>query len=94
MLRGDDVGGFLWAGLGQVLFPYLLVAFGFYVGVPIVAAIRAPTPERVQAAVKRSVLGLILLDALLATSLVGTPGLLLALLLPPALQLGRRVYST
>jgi 4-hydroxybenzoate polyprenyltransferase len=89
-----DLLGFLTIRLGQFLFPYLLVAFGFYVGLYLVAAVRAPAPQRVQAAVKRSVLGLILLDALLAASLVGTAGLLVALLLPPALLLGRRVYST
>jgi 4-hydroxybenzoate polyprenyltransferase len=92
--RGDDLLGFVAVGLGQVLFPYLLVAFGFYVGAPVVAAVRAPAPARVQAAVKRCVLGLILLDALLAAALVGTAGLLLALLLAPALLLGRRIYST
>jgi 4-hydroxybenzoate polyprenyltransferase len=80
--------------LGQFLFPYLLVAFGFLVGVPVCRAIAWPVPARVQAAVKRSVLGLVLLDAVLATALAGVAGLLLALLLPPALVLGRWLYST
>jgi 4-hydroxybenzoate polyprenyltransferase len=94
--RGDtsDLLTFAQIGLGQFLFPYLLVVFGFYVGVPVVRAIRRPLPERVQPAVKRAVLGLVLLDATLAASLAGTPGLLLALLLLPASALGRRVYST
>ena len=94
--RGDTSAplGFLQVGLGQFLFPYLLVAFTFYVGLAVTRAIARPLPEYVQAAVKRSVLGLVLLDAILAASLAGTAGLLLALLLLPAAQLGRRVYST
>jgi 4-hydroxybenzoate polyprenyltransferase len=94
--RGDTSSPlvFLQIGLGQFLFPYLLVAFAFYLGLPIAQAISRPAPERVQAAVKRCVLGLVLLDAILAASLAGTPGLFLALLLLPASYLGRRVYST
>jgi 4-hydroxybenzoate polyprenyltransferase len=76
------------------LFPYLLVAFGFIIGVPVVRAIRQPSPVNVQTGVKRCILGLVGLDALLATAFVGTPGLLLLLLLPPALWLGKWVYST
>lgn len=76
------------------LFPYLLAAFGFYLGLRIVPAIRDPRPQLVQPAVKRSVLGLVLLDAILATSLVGWPGLFLAVLLAPAMWLGRWLYST
>ncbi len=34
------------------------------------------------------------LDAILATAFVGTPGLLVLLLLPPALVIGKWVYST
>jgi 4-hydroxybenzoate polyprenyltransferase len=82
------------AGLGTVAFPYLLVAFGFLVGRPVARAIAEPTPRRVQAAVKRCVLGLVVLDAVLATMFVGLPGLLVLLLLPPALVLGKWVYST
>jgi 4-hydroxybenzoate polyprenyltransferase len=76
------------------LFPYLVVALGFYVGFPMARAIEKPGPGRVQAAVKRAVLSLILLDAVLATALAGTLGILLALLLIPALYLGKWVYST
>jgi 4-hydroxybenzoate polyprenyltransferase len=82
------------AGTASPLFPYLLVAFGFIIGVPVVRAIRQPSPANVQAGVKRCLLGLVGLDALLATAFVGTPGLLLLLLLPPALWLGKWVYST
>jgi UbiA prenyltransferase family len=97
LARGDGptrIGAFMEGELGHVLFPYLLVAFGFWIGIPTAAAARNPTPQRVQTAVKRAVLGLIALDAVLATSLAGTPGLLILLLLPPALVLGRWVYST
>ena len=82
------------AALGTMWFPYLLVAFGFHVGRPVVRAIGDPSPRRVQAAVKRCVLGLVVFDAVLATMFVGLPGLLLLLLLPPAVLLGKWVYST
>jgi 4-hydroxybenzoate polyprenyltransferase len=78
----------------SMLFPYLLVAFGFYLALAVVPAIRSPSPNRVQPAVKRALLGLILLDALLASSMVGLFGLLLALLLLPGVFLGRWIYST
>lgn len=81
-------------GPGGFLFPYLLVGFGFLVGIPVARAVRQPGPKEVQAAVKRCVLGLVVLDAVLATAFVGLPGLLLLLLLPPALWLGKWVYST
>jgi hypothetical protein len=75
-------------------FPYLLVAFGFYVGVPAARAILRPTPSKVQAAVKRAVLGLVVLDAVLATALAGEIGLVLLVFLPPAMYLGKWLYST
>ena len=76
------------------LFPYLLVAFGFYVGAPVARAIARPAPSRVQAAIKRAVLGLVVFDAVLATALTGEIGLVLLVLLPPAMLLGRWLYST
>lgn len=76
------------------LFPYLVAALGFYVGFPMARAIDNPSPGRIQAAVKQAILGLIFLDAVLATALAGTFGILLALLLIPALYLGKWVYST
>jgi 4-hydroxybenzoate polyprenyltransferase len=84
----------VWGGSPSPLFPYLLVAYGFAIGLPAVRAIRQPGPRPVQATVKRAVLGLIALDAILATALVNWPGLLILALLPPALCLGRWVYST
>jgi 4-hydroxybenzoate polyprenyltransferase len=85
--RGADV-------TATPLFPYLLVVFAFVLGLAVVPAIRSPVPIRVQAAVKRALLGLVVLDALLASSLVGIFGLLLALLVLPGIYLGRWLYST
>ena len=82
------------AGPAMFLFPWLLVAFGFLIGLPVARAIASPGPKEVQAAIKRCVLGLVVLDAVLATAFVGAPGLLILLLLPPALLMGKWVYST
>jgi 4-hydroxybenzoate polyprenyltransferase len=76
------------------LFLYLLVGFGFMVGIPVARAIQQPSPSRVQAAVKTAVLGLVVFDTVLATALAGLAGLTLLVLLPPALYLGRWIYST
>jgi hypothetical protein len=76
------------------LYPVLLVTFGFAVGMPVYRAIAAPTPPRVQAAVKVAVLGLVALDSILATAAVGIAGLVLLVLLPPSLYLGRWIYTT
>jgi 4-hydroxybenzoate polyprenyltransferase len=78
------------------LFPYLLVAFGFIVGLPVSRAITAPTPANVQAGVKRALIGLILLDTVLATATAGNVGLVLLVLLVPSLYLNRKrwLYAT
>ncbi len=81
-------------GTSPWYFSFLLVFFGFRVGVPVVRAISRPGPKHVQAAVKRSILSLVLLDAVLATAFVGLPGLAILLLLLPAAWLGRWSYST
>jgi 4-hydroxybenzoate polyprenyltransferase len=81
--------GTVWA-----LYPYLLVAFGFYLGIPVCTAIATPTPAHVQTAVKRAIFGLVMLDAILATAFQGLVGLLILLLLIPAMYLGRWLYST
>jgi 4-hydroxybenzoate polyprenyltransferase len=78
----------------SVLFPYLLVGLGFLVGIPAANAVERPTPGLVQAAVKRAILGLVVLDATLATALAGGVGLVILVLLLPALYLGRWIYST
>jgi len=79
---------------GTAAFPYLVVLFGFLIGRPIVRAVQNPGSREVQAAVKRCVLGLVVLDAVLATAFAGLAGLAILLLLPPALVLGKWLYST
>jgi 4-hydroxybenzoate polyprenyltransferase len=78
------------------LFPYLLVGLGFFVGVPVVNAISNPLPSLVQAAVKRSLMALIVLDTVLATATAGLIGLVILLLLAPSLYLNRKswLYAT
>lgn len=78
----------------SLAFPYLLVLLGFVVGLPIYHAIKTPTPARVQSAVKRAIVGLVILDAILATAFVGVSGLVILVLLVPVLYLGRWIYST
>ncbi len=87
-----EYGG--WNFEPSIFFPYLLAAFGFYLALPLARAIRKPTPSLVQKAVKRSILGLVLLDAVLATSLAGLVGLTIVLLLLPAHLFGRWLYVT
>jgi hypothetical protein len=78
------------------LFLYLLVGFGFFVGLPAGQAIAAPKPSLVQRAVKTALFGLVLLDAILATALTGWPGLVLLILALPSLYLSRLrwLYAT
>jgi len=76
-------------GTASPLFPYLLVVLAFLIGIPVGKAIAGPTPRHVQAAVKRSLMGLVVLDAVLATAVAGTLGLVILILLVPILLLGR-----
>ena len=78
----------------SVFFPYLLVALGFLIGIPAAEAVAEPKPVRVQLAVKRALLGLVVLDAVLATALSGAAGLLILILLLPVMYLGRWIYTT
>jgi 4-hydroxybenzoate polyprenyltransferase len=82
------------ASTPSILFPYLLVGFAFFIAFPIAAAVRKPVPALVQTAVKRCLIGLVMLDALLATAVAGTVGLVIMVLLVPVLYLGRWIYST
>ena len=75
-------------------YPYILAAFGGFLGLMVCQAIRQPQPVRVQSAIKCAILGLIVLDALLASAFVGSLGLLLIVLLIPGMILGRWLYST
>jgi hypothetical protein len=83
-------------GTASPLFPYLLVVFGFTLGVPLYQATESPTPARVQAAVKRCLMGLIVLDAILALAVAGTVGLAILALLAPSAYLNRKrwLYAT
>jgi 4-hydroxybenzoate polyprenyltransferase len=78
----------------SVLFPYLLVGLGFSIGIPMARALAKPAPPQVQAAVKRALTGLVVLDTALACAFVGTAGLALLILLLPLLYLGRWIYMT
>src|SRR5439155_13233606 len=84
------------AGDSSPLFPYLLVGLGFLIGLPVCRAIATPTPAWVQAAVKRAILGLVVLDGVLATALAGSAGLWLFVLLVPLFLLRRLrgLYAT
>lgn len=77
-----------------IVFPYFLVGYALYLCLAVIPAIQRPTPGFVQSAVKRSILGLILLDAILATAITGYLGLFILLLYAPSHFLGRWVYST
>ncbi len=83
-------------GTGSPLFVYLLVGFGFFIGLPIVQAITTPSSSNVQKAVKQALMGLILLDAILACGVVGSVGLVLLVLLVPSVVLNRQrwLYAT
>jgi 4-hydroxybenzoate polyprenyltransferase len=83
-------------GTASPAFVPLLVALGFWLGFPLHRAIESPTPAHVQAGVKRSLMGLILLDAALAAGTAGTAGLAVLMLLAPSLYLNRKrwLYAT
>jgi 1,4-dihydroxy-2-naphthoate octaprenyltransferase len=84
------------AGKSSPLFPYLLVALSFIVGIPVCQAIAKPTPENVQAGVRRALFSLIIFDAVLASAFAGSIGLVILLLLTPTLYLNRKrwLYAT
>lgn len=81
-------------GQVTVAYPYLIVLFVILLAPAVIRAIRKPVPAHVQAAVKLSILGLIVLDAILASAFVGGWSAMILILLPPALLLGKWVYST
>jgi 4-hydroxybenzoate polyprenyltransferase len=76
------------------LLPYLVAAYGIALALPLFRAVNDPRPALVQAGVKRAILGLIALDAVIASHAVGVEALSLLLLYVPARLLGRWVYST
>jgi 4-hydroxybenzoate polyprenyltransferase len=88
----------LWWGTSDrweaLVFPYALIGWVFVLSIPIQKALANPEPPLVQAAVKRCIFGLIVLDALLALAVASGWGLLIVLLILPAIALGKWVYST
>jgi 4-hydroxybenzoate polyprenyltransferase len=74
--------------------PYLVLTLLFAVGMPSLRALRDPRPAFVQATIRRALQCLIVLDAALASSLVGPAGLLILLLLLPNWYFGRWLSST
>jgi 4-hydroxybenzoate polyprenyltransferase len=56
--------------------------------------IEKPTPKEIMQFVTRSLLGIVFLDALLATGIAGPIGVVIVLWLIPAVILGRWLYST
>jgi 4-hydroxybenzoate polyprenyltransferase len=76
------------------VFPYLTVALAFYIGFPIAAAIKRPRPTEVQKAVRSCLIGLVVLDTILATAVAGLTGLLILLLIAPVIYFGRWLYTT
>jgi 1,4-dihydroxy-2-naphthoate octaprenyltransferase len=84
------------ADTASVVFPYLLVGLGFFIGFPLWRAIANPTPATVQGAVRRCLMGLILFDTALATGAAGSIGLVLLVLMGPSVYLNTRrwLYAT
>lgn len=72
----------------------LTLALGFVLSSYLLRALASRSPAAVQAAIRACIFGLVALEAIHACIAVGTSGLLLLLFLPPALLLGRWVYST
>ena len=74
----------------SVAFPYLLVATGLLLALPVTRAIDDPSPRIVQNGVRRSLMLLIALDAALATATGGTWGVVILALMLPSLWLNTR----
>ncbi|QDU60674.1 (S)-2,3-di-O-geranylgeranylglyceryl phosphate synthase [Planctomycetes bacterium Pan216] len=71
------------------------LAFTGLLGNRVGTAISDPSPQNVQRAVKAGVLGLVIIDGMMVLGLVGlVPGIVVCLLLVPALYLGRWIYVT
>lgn len=74
---------------------WLMLLVGGVVAIRCVRAIADPQPAKVQVAIKISILSLIWLDAAIALRVASFPeAFCIALLLVPALLIGRAVYST
>ncbi len=78
----------------KIVILFLLTTWISVTLVKLSRAIRLATPEVVQSTIKFCIMGLIALEAIHLTFSVGLPGILLLLLLLPALYLGKFIYST
>ncbi|HEV8062221.1 MAG TPA: hypothetical protein VGP68_20245, partial [Gemmataceae bacterium] len=78
----------------SIVFPYLVLILAWAVALPVTRALKQPSPERVQSAVRKALQGIIILDASLACAVAGTAGLLILLLLIPNWYTGRWLSST
>jgi hypothetical protein len=74
--------------------PLLALVWGYLLFRSLARLSETWEPAQVQAAIKAFIFGLVALEAIHASIVVGVSGLLLLLFLPPALLLGRWVYST
>src|ERR1043165_8231940 len=54
----------------SLFFPFVLAGFGLYLGAAIIVAVRRPEPKFVQPVIKKAIMGLIVLDALLASAFI------------------------
>jgi 4-hydroxybenzoate polyprenyltransferase len=93
-LWSADQGVALFRGVFPTWY-YLMAAVGAIVLARCLRAVVQPSPKRVQEAVKVSILSLILLDAAVCIAVRGPyVGMAIALLIVPAMFLGRFIYST
>ena len=67
---------------------------GAIIALPVVRALQRPGPQQVQAAIRKALQGIIILDAALACGVAGSAGLLVLLLLIPNWYTGRWLSST
>lgn len=73
----------------------LWLAIGGLIGHRLLRAIFAPSPRDVQLAVKSAILSIVVFDAICCLGVRGAgPALTILLTLPPAMLLGRWIYST
>ncbi|MFT3881913.1 MAG: UbiA family prenyltransferase [Gemmatales bacterium] len=78
----------------KVIIAFLMAVWMGVTLVKLSRAIRLATPEAVQSTIKFCIMGLIALETIHLMFSIGLSGLLLLLLLIPALFLGRFIYST
>ncbi|MBS0208160.1 MAG: UbiA family prenyltransferase [Planctomycetes bacterium] len=79
---------------GPVMWSLLWVALSLPIALRTFRAVGEPAPENVQRAVKHAIMSLIVIDAAAALGAIGPQAMFLLALLPPAMLLGRWVYST